>query len=368
MPGFAESSEAWTKTWLEMQKQYMDAWMKLAGADSPWREAASPFKAAGANPWADAFEQWSKLFGNAMPASAGDVSKRLFDVGKSYLGMSEGFWKFMQQGKDMSEWTHNWQEAMQNALAQPAGGQAFPGGAADPWAGFANLWGLPVNNWQRMAYAFSPFPGEMEKSFRQPQLPAASHMNQALRQFLDMPPVGYTREWQEQAQEWGNLYMEYNQTVQAFGVLLGKVVQRALELFGKRVQDKINAGESFEGLRPMYNLWIECGEDAYAEQVATADFPRLQAEMVNALMRMKRHEQRMVEEVLTAMNMPTRSELNTTHQRVYQLQQQVCRLREQLEDMIEAADETPRKPAAAAPKKAAAKKKTASTAKRRTQS
>jgi class III poly(R)-hydroxyalkanoic acid synthase PhaE subunit len=145
--------------------------------------------------------------------------------------------------------------------------------------------------------------------------------------------------------------------------LLGKVVQRALELFGARVAEKLKAGESFDGLRSFYNLWIDCGEDAYAEQVATADFPHLQAELVNALMRMKRHEQGMIEEFMTALNMPTRQELDTTHKRVYELQRQVRQLQDTLEEAAEA-ESTP--PAPAKPRKATPGK-TGSTAKRRTQ-
>lgn len=331
MPGFGESSESWAKAWLDMQKQYMDTWLGLAGGQAPWSAAPPPF-AAGRNPWTDAFEQWSKLFGQALPTDAKDVGNRLFEVGKSYLDMSETFWRTLRDGKHMQDWVKDWQETMLAAGRQAGKTFGFPGGATDPWAGFANLWGLPMQNWQRMAYALSPFPGELEKALRTGP-PDGSELTHSLRQFLSTPPVGYTREWQEQVQEWAQLAVEYGHTVQAFSGLLGKVVERALELFSKRMQEKVEAGESFDGLRAIYNLWIDCGEDAYAEQVATPDFPRLQADMVNSLMRMKRHEQYLVEEAMTALNMPTRSEIDTTHKRVYELQRQVRQLQQALEDL-----------------------------------
>jgi class III poly(R)-hydroxyalkanoic acid synthase PhaE subunit len=376
MAGFAESSDAWSKAWLDMQKQYMDAWLKLSPDKMPWQAAASPFAAAGGNPWADSFEQWSKLFGQGMPKTARDVNARLFDLGKSYMSMSESFWQLLQQGKDTAAWSGNWQELLKSSVAQLGKGFDFPGGAADPWSGFASLWGLPLNNWQRMAAAFSPFPGEMEKALREERVPETSEMTRLVRHYLSVPPVGYTREWQQQLQDWSRLSIEYTHAVQDFSTLLGKVVQRALELFGKQVTERSKAGESFEGLRALYDLWIDCGEEAYAEQVATPEFPHLQAELVNALMRMKRHEQLMVEEAMTALNIPTRREMDTTHQRVHELQQQMRQLQDALEDAAEAQVQTPapapaptRKVAArkkAAPRKAAAKK-TASTAKRRAQ-
>jgi class III poly(R)-hydroxyalkanoic acid synthase PhaE subunit len=346
-----------------MQQQYMDTWMKFTPQATPWGATASPFAATGSNPWTNSFEQWSKLFGQGMPQNAQEVSTRLFDLGKSYLGMSEGFWKLLQQNQGSSLCATDWQETMKNSLGQMSKSFNFPDGATDPWSGFATLWGLPLSNWQRMACSFSPFPGEMEKALREERAPHPSDMTRAIRHYLSVPSVGYTREWQDQAQEWSRLSIEYAHTMQDFSALLGKVVQRALELFGTRVAEKLKAGESFDGLRSIYNLWIDSGEDAYAEQVDTADFPHLQAELVNALMRMKRHEQGIMEEFMTALNMPTRQELDTTHQRVYELQKQ---LRE-LQDTLEEAAEAESAPPAPAKTRKAAPGKTGSTAKRRTQ-
>lgn len=355
MAGFTETSNAWTQAWLDMQKQYLDTWSRLAQQGVPGSAGlVAPFTAA-ANPWAGTFDQWSKLFAQGLPANVQDVSTRLFDLGKNYLDMSERFWHLLREGKDSTSAITDWQQALQQAFAGAGKGLAFPGGAADPWAGFANLWGLPLSNWQRMATSFSPFPGEMEKALRPEHIPQPSELTRTLRQYLSLPPVGYTRELQEQQQEWLRLFGDYLHTVQSFGGLLGKVVQHALELFGKRMTEKTHAGEAPEGLRAIYNLWIDCGEDAYAAQVATTEFPQLQADMVNALMRMKRHEQLMIEEVMTALNVPTRQELDTTHKRVYELQQQVCRLQDALDDITGSGNGSPAVAAGHSSAKAAGK-------------
>jgi class III poly(R)-hydroxyalkanoic acid synthase PhaE subunit len=158
-------------------------------------------------------------------------------------------------------------------------------------------------------------------------------MTKVMRQFLSLPPVGYTREWQEQAQEWVQHYMDYARALQDFMRLLGTVGQRTTELFSERLAAQLKEGESLDGLRAAYNLWIDCGEEAYAEVVATPDFPHLQAQMVNSLMRLKRHEQEMVNEVMTALNMPTRQEMDTSHKRVYELQRQMSALQDTVEDL-----------------------------------
>jgi class III poly(R)-hydroxyalkanoic acid synthase PhaE subunit len=362
MAGFADT---WSQAWLDMQQQYMDAWKKLSSGAMPGQAAGAPFSTTGSNLWANAFDQWSSLFGQAMPANARGVSTRLFELGKNYMDASENFWKLMQQGS-MS--TGDWQQALKDTFAQAGRGMGFPGGASDPWSGFAALWGLPLSNWQRMATSFSPFPGEMEKALRPGHIPQPGDMTHAVRHFLSLPSVGYTREWQEQFQEWGILALEYQRAVQNFSTLLGRVVQNAQELFGKRLADRLGQGDSFDDLRAIYNLWIDCGEEAYAGQVASAEFPHLQAEMINALMRMKHHEQGMVEEIMTGLNMPTRQEVDTSHRRVYELQRQLSRLQDALENGNGPAAATTTRasaqPAAPARKKTATRRKTGTTAKR----
>ncbi|MGD2056251.1 MAG: class III poly(R)-hydroxyalkanoic acid synthase subunit PhaE [Gammaproteobacteria bacterium] len=378
MAEMKDAAEAWTKVWRDAQKQYLDAWMRLSGEGREWPGARAPFDWGGAAPWSEPLQQWSRLMTQALPPDSRDISTRLFDLGKSYLSMGETFWHLLQQGQGLTGSATDWQEALKNALSAAGGLNLTREACADPWSGLATFWGLPLNTWQRFACSLSPFPGEMEKALRPESVAQPSEMTKVMRQFLSLPPVGYTREWQEQAQEWVQHYMDYARALQDFMRLLGTVGQRATELFSERLAAQFREGASLEGLRAAYNLWIDCGEEAYAEVVATPEFPHLQAQMVNSLMRLKRQEQEMVNEVMTALNMPTRQEMDTSHKRVYELQRQLSALQDIVEDLTlpeeppeepRVAREPPRarpvKRKAPAGKKAAARKPAA--AKRRVQ-
>ena len=336
MTDLKEMSDAWSKVWMDAQKQYLDAWMQLSRPGGEWPGVQAPF-AAGAGAWSDPMQQWARLMSQAMPQGSQQPSSRLFDLGKSYLSMGETFWRLLQQqGRDFAGQESDWAEAMKKAFSAVCAGPQSGAAGADPWSGFATFWGLPINTWQRFACSFSPFPGELEKALRPEGGAVPSDMTRTIRQVLSMPPVGYTREWQEQAQEWVQLYIEYAKAMQAFGQLLGKVSQRAAELFGQKLAGQLREGKPLESLRAAYNLWIDCGEEAYAEVLATPDFPHLQAQMVNALMRLKRHEQAMMDEAMTALNMPTRRELDTSHERVHGLQQQLSAMQDALESLTTA--------------------------------
>ena len=356
MTGSKDSTEAWSKVWLDAQKQYMDTWMQMSQPGKSWPGAQAPFGWGGAGAWADPMQQWTRLMTQALPQGSQDASTRLLDLGKSYMNLGETFWQILQQGKDFAGQETDWLEAMKKAFSSACSGAGSSGQEADPWSGFATFWGLPLNTWERFACSFSPLPGALEKALRPEGGAVPSDMTRAVRQMLSMPPVGYTREWQEQAQEWAQLYMEYAKAMQEFAQLLGKVSQRAAELFSQKLTGLLKEGKPLEGLRATYNLWIDCGEDAYAEVMGTPDFPHMQAQMVNALMRLKRHEQVMMDEVMTAMNMPTRRELDTTHQRVHGLQQQLCALQDAMENVTSGEQQAPEAPRAAARAPAAVKR------------
>jgi len=357
MTGYKDSTEAWSKVWMDAQKQYMDTWMQMSQPGKSWPGAQTPFGWGGAGAWTDPMQQWTRMMTQALPQGSQDASTRLFDLGKSYMNMGETFWQFLQQGKDFTGQQTDWLEAMNKAFSTACAGAGTGGQETDPWSGFATFWGLPLKTWERFACSFSPLPGALEKALRPQDGAVPSDMTRAVRQMLSMPPVGYTREWQEQAQEWAQLYLEYARAMQEFGQLLGKVSQRAAELFSQKMTGLLKEGKPLEGLRAAYNLWIDCGEDAYAEVMGTPDFPHLQAQMVNALMRLKRHEQTMMDEVMTALNMPTRRELDTTHQRVHGLQQQLGALQDAMENSLPAEQEARAAPRVAA--RAPARKKTA---------
>jgi class III poly(R)-hydroxyalkanoic acid synthase PhaE subunit len=370
MTGFKDSTETWTKVWLDAQKQYMDTWMQMSQPGKSWPGAQTPFGWGSAGTWADPMQQWARLMTQALPHGSQDASTRLFDLGKSYMNMGETFWQLLQQGKDFTGQQTDWLEAMKKAFSSACSGAGTSGQETDPWSGFATFWGLPLNTWERFACSFSPLPGALEKALRPEGGAVPSDMTKAVRQMLSMPPVGYTREWQEQAQEWAQLYMEYAKAMQEFAQLLGKVSQRAAELFSQKMTGLLKEGKTLEGLRATYNLWIDCGEEAYAEVMSTPDFPHMQAQMVNALMRLKRHEQSMMDEVMTALNMPTRRELDTTHQRVHGLQRQLGALQDAMENSLtdeQEAQDAPRAAARAPAKKKSAAKPARSQAGRRVQ-
>jgi class III poly(R)-hydroxyalkanoic acid synthase PhaE subunit len=330
----SQTANAWVEAWMDAQRKYWDTWSELS------RQAVARSATAASLPkgWAQGLDSWWTLTEPALPDSAREASAKLFDLGKGYLSFGEQFWKAMSSAQAAERATDNWQAIMQRGLEVLKESflevkEGSGGSAGDPWSGFATFWGMPLDMWRRVSSACSVFPGDVVKALRGDGAPGPTDiLHGALNRFLSAPTLGYTREWQEQFQQLGQLWLQYTDALQRYGEVLNRIGSCAVDLLRDRLMEMGKKGEVIEGMRSAYDLWVDCGEEAYAQIASGSEFADAQACLVNALMALKRHEQQLVEEVLAGLNMPTRSELDTAHRRIQQLRREVQSLQSQLED------------------------------------
>lgn len=326
------SFAAWGEAWTDLQRKCWDAWSGLAadsgGGFKPSANAAGP-----GNPWAQGMDFWSRMMAPMMTPETRGWADKLVELNRSYLQMGEALSKTLaagqDAGKDLSQWWELFGKGI-GPLQQQFTNHA--GSTNDPWSGFAALWGLPIDTWKRLSSACSILPGDVEKAFRDISHLEGAGLGSLVGGWLSTPTLGYTREAQEEGQRLAQLWLAHGQALQNYAGALSRIVGRAGELLREKTAERAGAGESFESLRACYDLWVDCGEEAYAEIASSPDFSRMQAELTNSLMAVKRQEQKMVDEALGALNMPTRRELDTSHRRLHELQRQVWRMQQSLNE------------------------------------
>ncbi len=169
-------------------------------------------------------------------------------------------------------------------------------------------------------------PGSTSESNRQP-----------FGRWLDLAPLGYFREHHEHAQELARAVGDYQRIAAQMTAAIAKIHAEALELLAKKTQALAQAGDTVSDSRRLYDLWIECGEQAFAQQARGEVFGLLQGEMVNAGMRVRAAQQTIAENFLKSLDLPTRAELNSVHKRLKDLRERV----EQLEQAASAKDGRP---------------------------
>ncbi len=266
-----------------------------------------------------------------------------------------------------------WFGQMQQLAARFAGQPASAADIASAWK--HALGGDGANPFASM---LSGFPGSDQGDASQwverlmPWL-RASHGG---REWLDLPAFGFAREHQERWQQLARAQRDLHEQSQAYQTLLAQAGQDAFVRFEQKLAQHSQPGRQLGSVRALFDLWIDAAEEAYADVALSPRFRDAYAALVNAQMHLRGSVQREVEHAGAALGMPTRTELDSAHRKIVQLERELRRLRDAVQALSDrgpvgapapepAAKAAPRKaeaaakqPAArkAAPKKAALKK------------
>jgi class III poly(R)-hydroxyalkanoic acid synthase PhaE subunit len=157
-----------------------------------------------------------------------------------------------------------------------------------------------------------------------------SSPNTLWQQLLQAFPLGPAREQQLAWQEFLNAQTEYQLRLQVVLHAYGKVFTQALEAVPAQVEQRRVQGQSVTGFRELYELWIKCGEQAFAVLARDPEFITAQAASANALSRVKRAQNVLIEFWLKSHDLPTRSELNSVHQRLRDMSKRIAELEQQV--------------------------------------
>ena len=189
---------------------------------------------------------------------------------------------------------------------------------------FQKILELPMDNIQRTLSSASVMPGDFLQGFKQNGLHATAE------KYLSVPGIGYTRESQEQYLQGIRLWSDYQNALNDFNNACSRVGVQAMEYLRERM---IQLGEKDKGitsLRQIYDLWVDANEQAYAEFFYSEEYTCLYGALVNSLMHYKQHNQRMINEFLATMNIPTQQGVNTVKERQQDLRRGLHSVKQQL--------------------------------------
>lgn len=324
-----EASRHWIDAWAELQRKSWESWSSLA------QQALTSSHSAATDPWQWWQEGWARWREMLLPnadAATQDVYRKLLDQSTHYLRMSQDMLKAFQGMQTAVQMGEDWMKVLNHVFEQARDSFAKMSiEGNDLMRGYLALWGLPLDTWHRVSSSLSLFPGDMLQAVKEGdsrRLGDVLHAN--LQRFLSIPPVGYTREWQELGQEALQSWLQYQHALSGYLRLMARAGGRTLELMQHRLLEMASAGKQVESLRQFYDLWVDCAEEAYSEVTSAAEFGEASAQLVNAAMTLKRQSQCIMEEAVSTLNLPTRLELDSAHYRVHQLKREVKALQQEL--------------------------------------
>lgn len=122
--------------------------------------------------------------------------------------------------------------------------------------------------------------------------------------------------WRQQARHWSMLAADCAKAHRAALAMLDKINGDTLDLLGETLMAAGAAGAP-STLRAFYDLWVDCAETVYAQAAQSEAFVALNADIINAVLRLKHHEDRMREALLESRPMPQRRAWDTVLKRLH---------------------------------------------------
>lgn len=104
----------------------------------------------------------------------------------------------------------------------------------------------------------------------------------------------------------------------------------AFEQMIAAVADKMSRGEEFKDFSEFFNLWITVNEKAYSALFKTRDYAKMQGEVLEASLNVRKHFFKLAELYLYDLPIALRSEMDDLYKTVYDLKKKVRVLEQQL--------------------------------------
>lgn len=222
--------------------------------------------------------------------AAGEAIERSLDGLKGYLA-------WMQTVGATAAPKADWQQQLQQwfgAGSQPFA-QAFAGIDGAGAEGFARQW----QTWLQA-------------------LPVAGGIGTA-----PTPAFGLDREQQMHQQALVQAMLAAMDASGRYHALLQRAGAQAMEHLQDKLAQHAEPGRQVDSLKGLYDLWVDAGEEAYAEMALSDEFKAVYGEMVNTQMRVRQLQQQQTEALCQQLGMPTRSEVSSLGERLQALRREL---------------------------------------------
>jgi class III poly(R)-hydroxyalkanoic acid synthase PhaE subunit len=278
-----------------MARQYWSAWgdaMRQGGMGP-----AAPTQPA--QQWQQAVDWWSRLLPDGR-SQANDAVGRFNQQASQWFGqMQQVAAQFAGQDSNAAEVSQAWRRA----VGANGDGNPYP----DLFKAMRGQGAHGLDEWLDQVKPY--LEGFQQQSQRWQQLPA----------------FGQYREHQERWQALQLAQQDYQQRTDAFNALMLKCAQRAFEVFEDKLIAHEEPGRQITSARALFDLWIDSAEQAYAGIALSAEFRKVYGALTNAQMRLRAAIQLEVEHMTGLFGIPTRTEIDSAHRKVAELERALRR-------------------------------------------
>ena len=294
-------NDVWTQDFEALSRQYWNAWSEMARKTGSGQQQQVPG-------WQEAMDLWAPWARDGRAQTDDTISRMNAQTGAWFGQMQELAKRFSGGQSSASDITSEWKKAL-----------GIESGFSNPFAGM-----------------FQQMSGQNAHGMDQWMKQAAPWMD-ALRSqgggMFNMPTFGLQREQQERWQALGKSQMDYQKAMSGYNAQLMECGKRAFAKFEDKLAERSEPGRQIDSTRALFDLWIDAAEESWSEVAMTPEFRTAYGDLVNTQSRMRAGVQGEVERTTGMFGMPTRTEVNSSHKKVTQLERDLRELKQRLAEL-----------------------------------
>ena len=269
------------------------------------------------SPWAEALELWWQALSASISKTNQPIFKKFLDQGKNYFRLNEEFMKVFQDlftnetiknnetllwEKGFATLRENFNHLLQNKSNQTV-----------------DFLELPLENWRQTISLLTNLSGNLFSPSATEAFNSTPPVYEKFLQLLSVPHANFIQKWPEILEERTRLWRDYQQAQEQYVVLFNKIGLRTIDLLHDKIMTMRQQGEQITQLRAVYDLWVDCGEEAYTQFACTDEYSQTNARLINRWLAWRQYEYQQLDEILATLNIPTRQELDKMSYRLQQL-------------------------------------------------
>ena len=342
--------------WSEKQKEMLDFWQ---GAFLPKKEGGSSKECQNCscgNDFVSTMTKWNEMgceaFSKSMQMFTGmpqqDLMKNISSSTAVYKNLHE-FWKNLIQGftptgsDQMQNFFNNWQNEYTKVLSKSFSTylpQPFQGLFKEPMEIYQMYFDLSKKFMQPWLDHSNDFTQLFEKSLFENNHDFLGFNNLWMKNYEEtfgklfkVPAFGIHKELFEKQLELMDSFMRYANNISQFYTTMQHVGMNTMKDIISEYQGMLKDDRQPKTFKEFYDYWWQKNEDAYKSLFSTDDFSKLLSQVVDAGLVLKKNYDGYLEQQLSALPLPTMSDMRSLYKSNYELKKEVRKLQKEVSEL-----------------------------------
>jgi class III poly(R)-hydroxyalkanoic acid synthase PhaE subunit len=147
---------------------------------------------------------------------------------------------------------------------------------------------------------------------------------------LNIPNMGNTRKIDESMRKNFSAWLALQKASYDYQTIVVDAWLEAFESLMQELAQIAEQGETLDTIRDFLNRWSALADETFKKTFHAEQYIRLQSSFVNAVMQYRKTQALMNEVIMEFYDMPTRSEIDEAHRRIYELQKELRTLKHEI--------------------------------------